>query len=200
VQKFAIFKKTDKFYWTKNRVIYSSFFLCIGIIWLKRNVLHIKTDILDNLFLGMIGIGFFALIIVMILGFSKPDALRGKLEGFITFREDSIEVDEEVFLISELKNLNITNEDYYGKMIPRGRGNFNSPLSNGVDNSIILTFLSDEKKIYNFELYYSDDFQKIRNELIHYYKLGKMTFDNLCYVLGEKTRKEIEEFKVELSK
>jgi hypothetical protein len=199
MQRFAIFKKTNKFYWSKNRIIYSLAFLCIGIFYLNSEVLKIEIPkTIGNWFAGLIGVGFFVLIIIMILGFSKPDPLRGKLEGFIAFKENAIEVGDEEFSISEIQNIHIANEDYYGKTIARGKGNFNSPLSNGVDNTMTLTFKSNDKKKYDFEVYYSDDFQKVRNELINYFKLGKITFENLCEVLGEKTKSEIAELKKEI--
>ena len=55
-------------------------------------------------------------------------------------------------------------------------------------------------KICNYELYNSNDIQKIRDELINYYLNGKIELDNLANALGEKSRSEIAELKLEIEK
>ena len=55
-------------------------------------------------------------------------------------------------------------------------------------------------KFYDFELYESNDFQKIKNELINYYLSGKIEFENLANVLGDKKQHEIEELKYDIEK
>jgi hypothetical protein len=201
MQKFAIFKKTDKFYWTKNRTIYSILLFFVGTIFINQKLIHIESKIVEIIFgIGGLLILFF-IIFWTIFGIESPDSLKGTLEGFIIFKSDAIEIAEENFLISDLKNIEIFNEDYYGKKLRiASNGNFNSTLSNGVDNKIILTFLSDIQKTYYYQLLDSNDFQKVRTELIEYYKQGKITFENICNVLGEQSSEEIEQFKLELSK
>ena len=200
MQKFAIFKKTDKFYWTKNRTIYSILFFCISIVFIKQKLFHIKSEVIEMIFGGGAAITGFVGFFWSLFGFETPDSLKGKLEGFIIFKNDAIEIEEENFPISSLKNIEILNEDYYGKRSIRSKGDFNSTFSNGVNNYITITLLSNKQKKYYYQLLNSDDFRKVRQELIEYYKQGKMTFENVCNVLGEESQKEVEDFKVELSK
>ena len=129
----------------------------------------------------------------------NPDSLKGSLEGFIVFKIDGIDIGNETYTMNSIKNILISNEDYYGKMIYRSRGDFNSTFSNGVDNYLTLTLLSGEKRTYNFQLLNSNDFQNNRKELIEFYKQGKITFENICKVLGEESKKEIDDFKIELA-
>lgn len=200
MQKFAIFKKTDKFYWTKNRTIYSTFVFCLLILFINQKLLHIQSDLVTGVFGGAIAILGFVALFWSIFGIGYPDSLKGSLEGFIIFKNDVLEIGNETLPINSLKNIEISNEDYYGKMRLRCRGDFNSTFSNGVKNHITITFLSNEQKTYNFQLLNANDFQNVRKELIEYYKKEKMTFENICKVLGEESKKEIDEFKLELSK
>lgn len=200
MQKFEIFKKTDKFYWTKNRTIYSIFFSCLLVLFINQKFLQIESGLIAMIFgIGMIILTFVALF-WSIFGISIPDSLKGELEGFIIFKVDAIEIGKEIFPINTLKKIYIYNEDYYGKRIIRSKGDFNSTFSNGVNNYLVITLLSNEQKKYYYQLLNSNDFQNIRKELIEYHKLGKITFENICKVLGEESKKEIEEFKIELSK
>ena len=200
MQKFAIFKKTDKFYWTKNRTIYSIFFSSLLLLFINQKLLHIQSDLVAGIFGG--GIAILALVALFwsIFGIAHPDSLKGSLEGFIVFKNDAIEIGKETLPINILKNIEISNEDYYGKRRLRSRGDFNSTFSNGVKNSIIITLLSNEQKTYNFQLLNSNDFQNVRKELIEYHKQRKITFENICKVLGEESKKEIDEFKKDMSK
>lgn len=123
----------------------------------------------------------------------KPDPLRGELDGFLSFGLDYITAGEKQFQLEEIKKIRITNNDYYGK--PKGSGkSFNSSLSNGVDNICEIVLLTGTKFIYNYELYYSYDLQKIKDELINYHKNDKLDFQNLVDILGV-SKSEIEEFK-----
>jgi hypothetical protein len=200
MQKFAIFKKTDKFYWTKNRTIYSIFFSSLIIIFINQKFLHIQSDLVTGIFGGGIAILAFVALFWSIFGIENPDSLKGNLEGFIIFNNDAIEIRNETYELNLIKNIEIYNEDYYGKKSLRNTGDFNSTLSNGVKNHITITFLSAEQKTYNFQLLNSNDFQNVRSELMIYCKLGKITFENICKVLGEETKKEKDELKNELSK
>lgn len=200
MQKFGIFIKTDKFYWTKNRTIYSVFFFCLFIIVVNQKILKIETDLINGVFGGSIAILGFVALFWSIFGMANPDSLKGTIEGFITFKNDTIEIGNDTFELKRIKNIEIYNEDYYGKNNVRNKGDFNSTLSNGVKNHITITFLSAEQKTYNFQLLNSNDFQNVRSELMIYYKQGKITFENICKVLGEESIKEIDDFKLELEK
>lgn len=200
MQKFAIFKKTNTFYWTKNRAIYTILISYIIMIFINQKLLHIESNIVEMIF-GISGIIMvFIFLILTLIGIARPDSLKGYLEGYIIFKPEEIEVGEESIPISGIKSIEISNDDYYGKIKIRSKGDFNSPVSNGVNNCVTITLLSNEQKKYHYQLLNAEDFQRVREELIHYYKYGKMTFENVCNVLGEESEKEIEEFRIEVSR
>jgi hypothetical protein len=49
---------------------------------------------------------------------------------------NSIQIEMKYLKLKRLKILRITNDDYYGKIVSSGRGNFHSTRSNGVENFI----------------------------------------------------------------
>lgn len=200
MQQFSIFKKTTKFYWTKNRIIYSILFVCFSISIIKQKIFGVEPNGFDAIFLGSAIIVLFGSLFVKLLGFTKPDSLRGELDGFITFNRNEIIIDKNIINLSDIVKIEITNEDYYGKLKSSSKGDFNSSLSNGVDNKLTVELNSGLKETVNYELYNANDFQKIRKELINYYRNGKIDFENLANVLGEKSREEIEELKIETAK
>jgi len=198
MQRFAIFEKTKKFYWSNNRIIYPIIFGCIGILYLKQK-LGFERSFFDEFVIGIFVLTFFIGIVLSIRGFGKPDPLRGRLNGFITFEKEKIIFDQQIFRLEEFKKIEITNNDYYGRIKSSSKGNFNSTRSNGVDNKIEITFCNGEKKIFYFELYNSNDLEKVKEELINYYLNGKLHFLNLIDVLGITKYEEIQDFKKEIA-
>ena len=198
MQRFALFEKTKKFYWSNNRIIYPVIFTCIGILYLKQK-LGFEKNFFDEFVIGVFILTFFIGIVLSVRGFAKPDPLRGVLNGFITFEKEKITFDQQIFRLEDFKKIEITNNDYYGRLKSYSKGNFNSTISNGVDNKIEITFYNGEKKMFYFELYNSEDLQKVKEELINYYLNGKMHFLNLIDVLGITKYEEIQNFKEEIS-
>lgn len=168
--------------------------LCsVIIIFVKSKVLKIPESEFDKYLMLPIVAAFFLGLILKLFRIIKPDPLRGKLDGFLTFEPHKIIAGDTAFPMEEIKKVRITNDDYYGKAYRTGRS-FNSNLSNGVDNVCEITLLDGSVFQYNYELYYPNDLQKNKNELISYYKNGKLDFNNLVDILGI-SKKEIQEFR-----
>lgn len=200
MQKFSLFIKSDKFYWSTNKIIYSTLFFCLAVILIKDKVFKIEENLFDKIFQYLM-IGCFIIgLILKFKGFTEIEPLRGKLDGSIVFNKDSISVKDEIFQIDEVRKIQISNDDYNGRLNGTSKGNFGPALSNGTNNFIVIFFESGISKRYQFELINSDDFQKIRNILIEYHLKGKMDFDEIANVLGEKSSEEIRDFKNEIIK
>lgn len=198
MQKFSLFKKSKKFYWSTNKIIYSILFFCCLIMLFKLKVLNIVENQFDKVFIW-IPIGIFCFGLVLKLNnMSKSESLHGNLEGYLSFENDFIKVNEEIILIEKIRNIQISNNDYIGKLVNFSKGNFGPALSNGTNNFIII-FLESGKTIkYQFEMINSDDFQKIRKTLIDYYIQKKIDFWELANVLEEKSSEEIAELTKEI--
>jgi hypothetical protein len=194
MQRFEIYHKSKKFHLTNNIVFYScslvgiTAFVIGKIIGLKENTLYMNAT-------GYFGIVAFATgILARGIGFFIKPPLRGTLDGFIELNISGIKIDQKYYPLSEIKKINISNDDYYGKRINLDRSNLNSTISNGVNNELEITLASGAVEKCYFQLYYPNDLQKNKNELINYYKAEKLDFNILTNTLGIE-KNEVEEFK-----
>lgn len=196
MNKFAIFKKNKNFYWSVNKIYYSTLFSILGLGY-----------ILQEIFKPMGVIFQWLAIIVMLIGLffklrcsTQIEPLRGKLEGYLVFEKDSININGKSYLLDEINKIKLTNDDYLGKIIHTSKGNIGPALSNGTNNSIIIFLKSKETIQFLFELINSNDFQNVRKTLIEYYLKGKIDFEEIANVLGAKSRSEIKELKEDIAK
>jgi hypothetical protein len=198
MQKFSIYIKSNKFYWSAEIKTYSFILFCCALMLVKQKILNIEENFIDKLFGWFAVCGFIFALILKLYNLNKIEPLRGKLEGFISFEKESITVGKEIYQIETIRNIKISNDDYIGKLVNFTKGNLGPALSNGINNSIIFFLESNQSRKYQFELIHSDDFQKVRHELINYHIYGKIEFDELANVLGEKSRSETAELKLEI--
>lgn len=197
--RFSIYKKSSKFYWSTNRVVYPILFICFGLIFILEKNKYIQSPLGKTL--AIIGLASWGCgLLLKLINIPKTKPLKGKIEGFITFESDKIFIESKEFLLSEIKTISISNEDYYGKITYAGKGDLNSIRSNGVDNSIILELNSGKTIKSQFQLYNAWDFENIRGILIKYYSEGKLSFENLAKVLGVTSKQEKAKFKNHIDK
>lgn len=193
MQRFTIYYKSKRFHPTTNQIFYTFNAVAIS-IWIVSEKI-IKTEQFSRILGFAVATSWLIALLAMLIGKIKSPPLRGKLAGFISFNKDNITVEKEVFNLNDIKRIKITNDDYYGKIKYLGRGNFNASFSNGVDNELLIELNSSKTKLYNFEIYNSADFQKIKPELITYYLQGKLEFSILTNLLGLEKDEEVSDFK-----
>lgn len=190
MQKFSVYVKSNKFYWSAEIITYSILFFCCGVILFKQKVLNLEKNFFDTIFIWLaVSTSMFA-VILKFYNLDKIEALRGKLEGYLLFEKESIIVGNEVFPIEKIRTIKISNDDYSGGLKNISKGNLGPALSNGTNNFILIYFESGESKKYQFELINSDDFQKVRDKLIDYHIIGKIDYWELAQVLGERSTSE----------
>lgn len=146
-------------------------------------------EIIMKLMFGL----FMLLFIFKTIGLVKVKPTNEELSGFLEFYKDYIVIDQEKFKMNEIKSIEISNNDYYGK--PNGTSDFESSLSNGINNQILLRFNSGISKSYNFELYNECNMEKVEEELFSYYSQGKIDFFELTKILKIQSKTEIEDFR-----
>jgi hypothetical protein len=200
MQKFSIYTKSNKFHWSAETITYSIIFFCCGVLLFKQKVLNLEENLIDKVFTWMAVSTFVFGGILKFYNLCKFEPIRGKFEGYLSFEEDKITVCDEIYPIEKIRKIKISNDDYSGKRVNISKGNLGPVLSNGTRNFIIIYFESGESKRHQFELINSDDFQKVRHEFITYYIYRKIEFDEIANVLGEKSRSEIAELKLEIEK
>lgn len=199
MHKFSLFKKSTKFYWSTNRIIYLILFVASGLLLLKNEVFHFEKNIIDKILLFVLVSTIIGSLLTMFKGLTEVKPLRGTLDGDLIFDENFIQVKEEIFPIEQIRKIQISNEDYSGKF-QSSRGNFGPALSNGTNNFVIIFLESNKTRKFQYELLNSNDFQKIRQILIGYHLKGKIDFWEVTHVLGEKSSAEIRDFTIEIEK
>lgn len=197
MQRFNIYKKSKKIHWS-NTLIIIALMLCLYIVYLAKQHFFnpekgLFEDVIMKLMFGLFILGF----VLKTIGLTKAKTINGELNGFLEFYKDYIIINQEEFKIDEIKSIEISNNDYYGK--PDGLSGFDSSLSNGIHNQILLRFNSGISKTYNFELYNEYDMEKVEEELFYYYSKGKIDFFELAKILKIKSKTEIEEFRNKIS-
>ncbi|MFN3969700.1 hypothetical protein [Flavobacterium sp.] len=198
--KFTIFKKSKKFHWTVEKIIYTIIFSSLALGYISEKVFDSEQNYVSKTCMAIALIGFFAGLVTKFIGFSQFEKLQGILDGYLVFKVDSIEIENREYNLNEIKRIVISNDDYSGKLVGTSRGHLGPALSNGTGNHIILFLNSRESKKVNFEMINSNDFQKVRNELINYHVNSKIDFWSLAHILGEKSTTEIAELTSEIEK
>jgi len=196
MNRFSIFKKSDKFYWSINKIYYCALFSIIGFSYIFGKLLNL----VDFTFLWLAVIVMIAGILLKFKGFTEIEPLRGNLEGDLIFEKESLIVNKKQYLLDEIHKIQISNDDYIGKLINFTQGNIVPALSNGTNNHLIIFLKSKETIKVFFELINSNDFQKAKPILIEYYLKKKIDFEELKYVLGEKSLQDIRELKEEITR
>ncbi|MFH6999972.1 hypothetical protein ACHRVZ_18770 [Flavobacterium sp. FlaQc-57] len=197
MQRFNIYKKSKKFHWSNTLIIFTLILSLYIISLIKQNFFNPEKGLFEDVIMKLM-LGLFILVFILkTIGLTKPKAINGEFSGFLEFYEDYIIIDQEKFKINEIKSIEISNDDYYGK--PDAITGFEPSLSNGTNNQILLRFKSGITKSYNFELYNEYDMEKVEEELFYYYSKGKIDFFELAKILRIKSKTEIEEFRNKIS-
>src|SRR5690554_4458442 len=159
--RFSIYKKSSKFYWSTNRVVYPILFICFGLIFILEKNKYIQSPLGKTL--AIIGLASWGCgLLLKLINIPKTKPLKGKIEGFITFENDKILIESKEFLLSEIKTISISNEDYYGKITYAGKADLNSIRSKGVYNATNLEVKSEKRIKAQYQLYKSWDLENIR--------------------------------------
>lgn len=114
MQRFAIYHKSKSFRPTTNQVFYT-FNVVVLSLWIFLETI-VKTEQFSRALGWAIAISWLMALSAMLVGNFKSPPLRGILEGFISFQNDKIIVENEIFNLNDIKRIKLTNDDYYGKL------------------------------------------------------------------------------------
>jgi hypothetical protein len=133
---FEIFTPEKKrFRLTPNWIVTILWGITILFLWLFESIIPIFST-LRNVWLG----GVLAInIYYLISSFFKYAPLHGMLGGEIEFKKNSIRVNEKIYELKNITDLDLLFVDYYGQLSKSYRGNFNPLISQGVNNWVKFT-------------------------------------------------------------
>ena len=187
MKQFSIYIKPTSFYWTRTLIIYILWILIIFAIFLLKVLIDIPNShkALDFLLYISYGLIFYSGFCAF-LGMVKYKPIRGELNGFITFSQDTVTIAAREFAIDDIKKIEFQGVDWHGLYEYNGPAEyFENRLSQGVKNTLIL-YLNNGKIIKTqFQKLQACDLKEIEDVIICYYLKGKISYlqtvDNLCY-------------------
>ena len=194
--KFLIFNKVEKIYITRSLVINSLALLLVSPLLINR---LIGSNILTNLSAEM---GIIACLLILIgiltkiIGQFRHERLKGNIKGTIELQNEKIIVNDNEYLIDEIKKIEVYGGDYKGKWISKNKTDFGNALSNGVENAIKIVMENNKETIIiNFLQTEKREIKKAEKQLINYHKKGKIHWLQLIEILDINNYDEIQKFK-----
>lgn len=193
--KFCIYTKDKKFHLTDNK-IYSFGFILLIPLFIRMFIF--KNQNFSILEIGLLWFSLGILIISLFLNltsFFRYVPLEGKLEGELILNEKEIIIDKTTLNIENIKNLKITNDDFYDFVAPYRSYFILGRKSNGVNNEIKIFLKNGKEYVINYQQDDNHDMQNSKELLKHYYSKGIIELENLLYVLAIVDETEKNEFK-----
>lgn len=137
-----IFEKQKKFLLTENKVVYSSLTIFFILAWFFSKT---DFDTIENLFDGLVIPTLLLGIYFKFTQHTKYERLNGRITGKIEFYKDKIKIIDREIRLDQIKKIDFEFYDYEGRLVSSMRGDLNPTLSNGVNNSIKIDLMTNEK-------------------------------------------------------
>ena len=113
----------------------------------------------------------------LLTSFLSYRPLNGKIEGKLVFGLGYVAVKDKSYYLSDILQINLYLKDYFGKRSHARRYNFNQLLSQGVNNVLEITDMSNNVQRVFFRLKDKNDYKNLELYLDEYCKHGKISFD-----------------------
>jgi hypothetical protein len=180
---FPIFEPDNKtFRWTPNWIVVVSFAMVFMLSWLLKGTSPVSTlsTIRDWLLVLICG----ASIYFLIASFWTYEPLVGKIDGEIEFEKDHIRVNDEVYGLVEVSNIDFRFNNFYGESLKRFYKSANGILSQGVNNSVIFTDKEGQMHQVYFRLDAKNEYQSLSPFINEAVRLKKMQFKQAIDAVG----------------
>ncbi|NCD69474.1 hypothetical protein [Mucilaginibacter agri] len=143
---FLIFTPDKKFRFTPNWIMLITSTLLIAYSWLIQGVPteSILITCRDLFLIAALLVGLY----FTVGAFWLYEPLEGLLEGRIEFEKDKIRVNEKIYELKDIINLNFRFNNFYGERLVRLGKSFNGLLSQGVNNYV--EFKDQNAEVYGF--------------------------------------------------
>jgi hypothetical protein len=170
---FDIFEPEEKkFRLTPNFIVYSLWFSAIDLFWIMDGVLPIIKEIRLYVACGI----FLISIYYLITSFFNYEPLKGVLKGKIVFNNDAIIINEKVYDLKSIRDIDFGFLNFFGELSTGWRGNFNPLLSQGVSNFIKFTDSDNQPVQVYFRIQGRHGSQALYPFINEAVKLGAMTY------------------------
>lgn len=178
---FKIFTESEKYVWTRKRILFGISLLSFGVLAIKVYILN------DDRFFNDKTAQVFGLISVGAMGLGLinsffPEQLKGKLEGKLIFDLYNIVINDQSYNLSEIKSIQISTGASKGLLISSGISVFSDRFSNGINNELIVTLNSGKTIKCNFLIEDERKIFQLTDVLKNYVDEGKLSNENFVEI------------------
>ncbi len=178
LKKFSIFKPYP-FYWTRTYNSYAFILAVILIVLILKfltNVLEFHPAFKFLYFAPLLPYIYRLALFFIVRNSYRP--LKGKLEGYINFNKDAIEIDTEIYNLSDIRKIELKTGDYLGLEIGYRSFSdyFEDTFSQGVDNLLILHLNNNTTVKTRFQQLEACELRQIEDIILEYYLKGKISY------------------------
>ncbi|MDP9960895.1 hypothetical protein [Chryseobacterium lathyri] len=170
---FNIYKPSENFVWTRSRIIWGLVIIPLICIFFVLHILKIPEKQIPD----WLRQGIFAPMLTGFLGYLiniwLPEELKGKIKGKLIFEKEKITIDQEIFLIKDLKYVEIVQNDHKGRYIFSNA--FDGMFSQGCNNTLKIRLLNNLGKKCFFQINHPRELLQISNQLNFYIENGLLT-------------------------
>lgn len=170
---FIIYKPAKGFVWTRERILYTLLFVPFLAITFVLYILRIPDKEIPKWLSLMINIPIIIGVIGAFINVWFHEQLKGKLDGKLIFEKEKITIDNEVFWTKDLQYVEITQNNYKGKYIPRNGAD--GMFSQGCNNTLKIRLSNHQEKRILFQIKEPRELLQISNQLNCYIEQRLMT-------------------------
>lgn len=153
--RYSIFEpSTTKFNLSRNVIGYG-----LVVIGFVTRLISIKVN--ETFRIYYILLTFIIFLYFLITSLWSYEPLKGEINGELEFRPNSLSINELEFTISELDEVYLHYEDYFGERKHYIKGNLNQNIRLGVKNYISFLDASGSEHVYYFQVKNKEDAQKL---------------------------------------
>ncbi len=178
---FEIFEPAEKkFRLTPNWIVVIMWSTTLFFFWVFDSVFPPHSDFRSIWLCCVVLITLYFLVV----SFFTYEALNGIFKGKIVFGNAKISVNNKVFGLTEISNLDFNFSDYHGQRSNRLYQSANPMLSQGVDNYVTFFDSSNEGHLIYFKMLTPQSYLSLSVFINQSIKLGKMEFKRGIDLLG----------------
>jgi len=194
-------KKPPKFRWNNEYTLITYFLILMLLYLFNEKYIYLYSKPIVILF----GLSWLALYFYLSYdGFTKRMPFDADYVGEMLLLNDKIKMANQIYPLSEIKQIYIKGEDYIDKLVnvtslfDSYRSMTKKSRSNGYDNTIKIFLKNGQIFTKNFQMPDAEALVRNRPLLIHYYKKGILTQKNLIALLKLNKKISDKEFEAEI--
>jgi hypothetical protein len=195
-RRLSIFEKKKGIYISPENIVAIFWTALIFLIYYLKESFEFNFKGFET---GILILGAIYVIGLIISTFFRFEPEIGAYRGRISLYENRITIENNEYSLEEIQKLEFFSTfdikgDFTNNLLQ-----FTPHLSNGLDNSFILTLKSGKKIEYNFLQTKSEQLKYYKDVLTNYYKNGIISWLELLNILNIENYNEIQKFKKEIT-